>query len=122
MKINLHKCEVDMGDIYEKLEGLLKNLGFKKNELRIYWLLLEKNSAMRITEIKEELGISERSVREHVLNLYRRGVLKRDLIQKGWLGYVYSAVSPAELLAKLRENMVKKINELEKELKRDNIK
>lgn len=111
-----------MGDIYEKLEGLLKNLGFKKNELRIYRLLLEKNSAMRITEIKEELGISERSVREHVLNLYRRGILKRDLIQKGWLGYVYSAVSPAELLTKIRENMIKKINELEKELKRDNIK
>lgn len=110
-----------MGDIYDKLEGLLRSLGFKKNELRIYRLLLEKNTSMRVTEIKEELKISERSVREHVLNLYRRGVLKRELIERGWLGYAYSAVSPSELLAKLRENVVKKINEIEKELKRDNI-
>ena len=110
-----------MGDIYDKLEGLLRSLGFKKNELRIYRLLLEKNTSMRVTEIKEELKISERSVREHVLNLYRRGVLKRELIERGWLVYAYSAVSPSELLAKLRENVVKKINEIEKELKRDNI-
>ncbi len=109
-----------MGDVYDKIEELLKTLGFKKNELRIYRLLLEKKSPMRITEIKEELGISERSVREHVLNLYKRGVLRRELIQRGWPGYVYSAVSPAELLARLRENVVKKINEIEKELKNDN--
>ena len=121
MKPNIHRCERKMREVYDKLEGLLKTLGFKKNELRIYLLLLEKKAPMRIAEIKEELGISERSVREHVLNLYRRGALKRELIQRGWLGYVYSAVSPPELLAKLRENVIKKINEIEKELKNNNI-
>ncbi|AHF81108.1 transcriptional regulator [Thermococcus paralvinellae] len=106
-----------MSEIHEKLESLLRSLGVKKTEIRIYRLLLEKKVPMRITEIQRELGISERSVREHVLNLYRKGLLKRELIQKGWLGYVYTATSPTELLEKLKENIVKKINELEKELK-----
>ncbi|WP_461865280.1 helix-turn-helix domain-containing protein [Thermococcus sp.] len=110
-----------MGDIYEKLENLLRSLGLKKTELKIYRLLLDKNKPMRITEIKEELGISERSVREHVLSLYRKGLLKRELIQQGWLGYVYTATAPAEFLEKLKHRIVTKINEIERELKdRDN--
>lgn len=72
-----------MSDVYERLEALLRSLGVKKNELRIYRLLLEKKRPMRITEIVRELGISERSVREHVLSLYKRGMLKRELIQQG---------------------------------------
>ncbi|MDN5320217.1 MAG: hypothetical protein PWP49_637, partial [Thermococcaceae archaeon] len=92
----------------------------ENKRIQKFHLSLPMKQPMRITEIKEELGISERSVREHVLNLYKRGVLRRELIQRGWRGYVYSAVSPAELLARLRENVVKKINEIEKELKNDN--
>ncbi|NJE85600.1 transcriptional regulator [Thermococcus sp. CX2] len=106
-----------MSDVYEKLEALLRSMGIKKTELRIYRLLLEKREPMRITEIQRELGISERSVREHVLRLYRRGILKRRLIEQGWLGYVYTAVSPSEVLENIKENLVKRINELEKELK-----
>lgn len=83
-----------MGDVYERLEALLKSLGVKKTELRIYRLLLEKKRPMRVTEIVNELGISERSVREHVLSLYKKGMLRRELIQQGWLGYTYTAVSP----------------------------
>lgn len=44
MKLNIHRCERKMGDVYDKIEELLKTLGFKKNELRIYRLLLEKKS------------------------------------------------------------------------------
>ncbi|WP_461863825.1 helix-turn-helix domain-containing protein [Thermococcus sp.] len=106
-----------MSDIYEKLENLLRSLGLKKTELKIYRLLLDKNQPMRITEIKEELGISERSVREHVLSLYRKGLLKRELIQRGWLGYVYTATAPAEFLERLKHRLMTKINEIEKELK-----
>ncbi|NJD98986.1 transcriptional regulator [Thermococcus sp. LS1] len=106
-----------MSDVYEKLEALLRSLGLKKTELRIYRLLLEKREPMRITEIQRELGISERSVREHVLSLYRKGILRRRLIEQGWLGYVYTAVTPSEVLEHIKENLVKKINELEKELK-----
>ncbi|MCD6372961.1 MAG: transcriptional regulator [Thermococcus sp.] len=106
-----------MNDVYEKLEALLKSLGVKKTELRIYRLLLEKKKPMRITEIQKELGISERSVREHVLSLYRKGVLRRNLIERGWLGYTYTAVSPSEVLENIKESLIKKINELEKELK-----
>lgn len=102
--------------MHEKFENLLRSLGVKRTEIRIYRLLLEREVPMRITEIQKELGISERSVREHVLNLYRRGFLKRRMIQKGWLGYVYTAISPAELLERLKENIVKRINEIEEEL------
>ena len=106
-----------MRDAYEKLEALLRSLGVKKTELRIYRLLLEKKRPMRVTEIVSELGISERSVREHVLNLYRKGMLRRELVQQGWLGYTYTAVSPSELLARIKHSIIEKINELEMELR-----
>ncbi|WP_457741516.1 transcriptional regulator [Thermococcus sp.] len=106
-----------MEDIYEKLEALLRSLGLKKTELRIYRLLLEKKKPMRITEIVKELGISERSVREHVLSLYRRGMLRRELIQQGWLGYTYTAVSPGELLENIKRYILERISELEREFK-----
>ncbi|AIU69651.1 transcriptional regulator [Thermococcus eurythermalis] len=107
-----------MSEVYERLEALLRSLGVKKTELRIYRLLLEKKRPMRITEIVKEVGISERSVREHVLSLYRKGMLRRELIQQGWLGYTYTAVSPAELLENIKRNILEKISELEKEFTR----
>ncbi len=103
-------------EVYKKLDELLRSLGFKKTELRVYRLLLEKQRPMRITEIQKELGLSERSVREHVLNLYKKGILKRNLIEKGWLGYVYTAASPKELIEHIKENIMQKINEIEKEI------
>lgn len=106
-----------MSDVYERLEALLRSLGVKKTELRIYRLLLEKKEPLRITEIQKELGISERSVREHVLSLYRKGILRRSLIEQGWLGYVYTAVSPGEVLENIKQSLIKRINELEQELK-----
>jgi predicted DNA-binding transcriptional regulator len=106
-----------MNEVYERLEALLRSLGVKRTELRIYRLLLEKKRPMRVAEIVSELGVSERSVREHVLNLYRRGMLKRELIQQGWLGYTYTAVSPGELLENIKRSILSRINELEKELK-----
>ncbi len=106
-----------MTEVYEKIEALLRSLGVKKTELKIYRLLLNRSKAMRITEIQRELGISERSVREHVLSLYKKGILKRTLVQHGWLGYVYTAVSPGEVLESLKKNIIKKISEIERELK-----
>ncbi|WP_456321817.1 helix-turn-helix domain-containing protein [Palaeococcus sp. (in: euryarchaeotes)] len=102
--------------MHEKLESLLRSLGVKKSEIKIYKLLLEKEVPLRIKEIQREVGLSERSVRSHVLNLYKRGFLRRKLIEEGWLGYTYSAVSPSELLERLKENVIRKISEIEKEL------
>lgn len=118
MKQNFHRGEkmTTRDDLYERLEGLLRSLGFKKTELRVYRLLLEKKRPMRITEIQRELGISERSVREHVLNLYRKGVLRRSLIEQGWLGYAYTAISPKELIERIKENIIQKISEIEREI------
>lgn len=118
MKITVQRGELMVSgeELYEKLEGLLRNLGLKKTELKVYRLLLEKKRPMRITEIQKELGMSERSVREYVLNLYRKGILRRKLIEKGWLGYAYTAVSPVELLERIKENILQKIDELEKEI------
>jgi predicted DNA-binding transcriptional regulator len=107
-----------MTDVYDRFEALLRSLGVKKTELRIYRLLLEKKSPMRITEIQKELGISERSVREHVLSLYRKGILRREVIQQGWLGYAYTAVSPGEVLENIKAGLIRRINELEKELQK----
>ncbi len=107
-----------MNDVYERLEALLRSLGVKKTELRIYRLLLEKKRPMRITEIQKELGISERSVREHVLSLYRKGILRRNLVEQGWLGYVYTALSPTEVLEHLKQNILRRIDEIEKEFRK----
>ncbi|MDK2869198.1 MAG: hypothetical protein PWP39_433 [Pyrococcus sp.] len=79
----------------------------------------EKKKNMMIKEIQKELGISERSVRAHVLSLYKKGLLKRTLVQRGWLGYAYTAVSPSELLKKIKETILRNIEEIEKELKDD---
>jgi len=111
-----------MTDVYERLEALLRSLGVKKTELMIYRLLLEKKEPMRITEIQRELGISERSVREHVIRMYRSGILRRDLIEQGWLGYTYTAVSPGEVLENIKRSLIKRINELERELGADSTK
>jgi len=111
-----------MADVYERLEALLRSMGIKKTELRIYRLLLERKRPMRITEIQRELGISERSVREHVIRMYRSGLLRRQLIEQGWLGYTYTAVSPGELLENIKQSLIKRINELEKELKAESAK
>ncbi|AMM54212.1 transcriptional regulator [Pyrococcus kukulkanii] len=108
---------MDSRDAIEKLESLLRVIGLKKNEIRIYKLLVEKKKGMRIREIQKELGISERSVRAHVLSLYRKGLLKRELIQKGWLGYIYTPVPPAEILKKIKLSIIQKIEELEKEFR-----
>ncbi|AFK21726.1 transcriptional regulator [Pyrococcus sp. ST04] len=108
---------MDSGEALEKLEALLRVIGLKKNEIRIYRLLVEKKRGMRIREIQKELGISERSVRAHVLSLYRKGLLRRELIQRGWLGYVYLPVSPVEILQKIKASIIQRIEELEKEFK-----
>ncbi|ASJ15696.1 transcriptional regulator [Thermococcus chitonophagus] len=106
---------MDSRDAIEKLESLLRIIGLKRNEIRIYKLLVEKRKGMRIREIQKELGISERSVREHVLNLYRKGLLKRELIQRGWLGYIYTPVPPGEILQRIKSSIIQKIEELERE-------
>ncbi|RLF87793.1 transcriptional regulator [Thermococci archaeon] len=106
---------MDSKEAIEKLESILRIIGLKRNEIRIYKLLVEKRKGMRIREIQKELGISERSVREHVLSLYRKGLLERELIQRGWLGYIYVPVPPGELLKRIKMSIIQKIEELEKE-------
>jgi predicted DNA-binding transcriptional regulator len=40
--------------------------------------------------------------------------VKREMIKKGWIGYVYKAESPVNVLRKLKSKIIKEIENLEK--------
>jgi len=46
--------------------------------------------------------------------LHRRGIIKRRLVEKGWIGYVYRAEDPREVVAKLKSQILAEFGKLEK--------
>ncbi len=92
--------------------SLLNKLSFKPSDVKIYALLLEKGE-MRVSEISEELGLSVRFVRERLRDLYRRGIVRRRLIERGWVGYLYSAEKPVRVLEILKSMMLRELEKLE---------
>ena len=69
---------------------IVEKLRFKPSDIRIYVLLLEKGE-MRVSEIARELGLSVRFVRDRLKVLIKKGIVKRELVDRGWVGYIYIA-------------------------------
>ena len=102
-----------MRNIIFDIEKILEKLRFKPSDAKIYSLLLEKGE-MRVSEIAKELDLSARFVRDRLKDLCRKGIVKREMVKKGWIGYVYRAENPITVLRKLKSKIIKEIENLEK--------
>lgn len=85
----------------------------KPSDLRIYNLLLAKNE-LSVREIAKELNLSTRFVRERLKELHKRGIVKRRVIENGWIGYVYRAEDPKVMIAKIKSQLLSEFAKLEK--------
>jgi predicted DNA-binding transcriptional regulator len=69
---------------------------------------------MRVSEIAKELGLSVRFVRDTLKVLLKRGFVKREIVEKGWVGYVYSAEKPEKVLKEFKSSVLGEIERIEK--------
>ena len=98
-----------MRNIILNIEKILENMKFKPSDSKIYSLLLEKGE-MRVSEIAKELGLLARFVRDRLKDLSQKGIVKREIVKKEWIGYVYKAESPINVLKiKIQNNKKSKI-------------
>ncbi len=88
----------------EKIIRAIKKLQINPSEMRIYRTLHEKGE-MTVREIADELQLSTRIVRMRLKKLVKEGFVKRRIIKKGWIGYVYFAEKPEEVVKKMKEKM-----------------
>ncbi len=103
----------------ELLKAFTNTLGkFKltSSEIEIYSLLLQEQLTPR--QIAKKLNLSERIVREKLKHLLELGLVERELINRGWLGYIYKAKAPKEALNSLLSKMEELIKIFEKEANR----
>ncbi|KUK28100.1 MAG: Putative HTH transcription regulator, partial [Thermococcus sp. 40_45] len=63
-------------------------------------------------------GLSERIVREKLKHLLELGLIERNLIKQGWLGYIYRAKNPKEALNSVFSKMEELLGLLEEEYKK----
>jgi len=95
----------------ELLNLIFAFLNFKKAEVKIYNLLLKKS--LTIKEMKEQLGISERTIRKYLKKLHEEGFIQRKVDESERLRYIYRAVSLQEawkLVRKRIENIMDEIS------------
>ena len=102
-----------MRNVILDLEKILKDLSFKPSDAKIYSLLLEKGE-MRVSEIAKELNLSARFVRDRLKDLCNNGIVKKEVVRRGWLGYVYKAENPIEVLKRIKAKILKEFEKLEK--------
>lgn len=98
-----------------EIAEIIEKLKFKPSDIRIYSLLLEKGE-MRVSEIAKELELSTRFVRDRLKVLVKKEVVKKKLVERGWVGYVYSAEKPSKVIAKLKAGIVGDLERIERAL------
>ncbi|WP_456469453.1 helix-turn-helix domain-containing protein [Archaeoglobus sp.] len=92
---------------------IVEKLRFKPSDIRIYALLLEKGE-MRVSEIARELGLSVRFVRDRLKVLVKKGIVKRELVDRGWVGYIYIAEKPSRVIEKIKTGILGELEKLER--------
>ncbi|MEM4457029.1 MAG: transcriptional regulator, partial [Archaeoglobaceae archaeon] len=55
-------------------------------------------------------------VRDRLKELTKRGIVKRRLVEQGWIGYKYTAEDPLEILKKFKAQLHEEFLRLEKAL------
>jgi predicted DNA-binding transcriptional regulator len=104
-----------MRNIILDVERILDEFRFKPSDSKIYSLLLEKGE-LRVSEIAKELNLSARFVRERLKELCREGIVNRELVKMGWVGYVYRAEHPASVFKKLKARIIERLENIERQL------
>lgn len=99
----------------KEVAKIIESLKLKPSDLRIYNLLLEKQE-LSVKEIAKELNLSTRFVRERLRDLHRRGIIKRKLVERGWIGYVYRAEEPRVVINRIKNHLLSEFGKLEKVL------
>lgn len=100
----------------EPLNSILKFLGFKKVEIQMYNLLLEK--PLTISQIRKELKVSERTIREYMKSLLDKGFVVRKVRIEKRLKYVYSALSPEQAWNRMKNEIQKIVEEITETLEK----
>ncbi|MEG9195244.1 MAG: transcriptional regulator [Candidatus Methanoglobus sp.] len=96
----------------KEVAEILESLKLKPSDLRIYSLLEKRELSVR--EIAKELNLSTRFVRERLRDLHRKGIVRRRLVENGWIGYVYRAEDPKVVVARVKNYLLSKFGRLEK--------
>lgn len=97
----------------KEVSKILESLNFKPSDLKIYNLLLAKNE-LSVREIARELNLSTRFVRERLKELHKKGIIKRRVVENGWIGYVYRAENPKDVVARIKSQLLSEFAKLEK--------
>ncbi|NJE08542.1 ArsR family transcriptional regulator [Thermococcus sp. M39] len=105
-----------MEELLKALTNTLEKFELTSSEIKIYSLLLKEQLTPR--QIAKKLDLSERIVREKLKHLLELGLVERELINRGWLGYLYKAKAPKEALNALLSKMEEFIKSFEKEANR----
>jgi len=101
-------------NIDKSLIDNLSNLLASEVKAKIY-IYLRKYEKGTVDEIAHGTGIYPSTAREAILEMYKNGIVIRKKSDKEGLGkkpYIYSAVSPSELVRKLSRNIQKRLNEV----------
>ena len=101
-------------DSVKIINSILKSLGFNKIEIAIYNLLLKKS--LTIKQIKKEINVTERCVRNHIKSLLKRGLIERAIISEKRLKYTYKSVSIKKVWKKLKKEVMDLIDEISRSL------
>ncbi len=99
----------------EVLSTVLKFLDFKDAEIRLYKILLKRE--MMMDEIVQNLNASERSAREHIKTLYKKGFVKRKVVIGERLKYAYYSVSPETAWKIVKRGVNNALKDVDKILK-----
>ncbi|MEM0022114.1 MAG: transcriptional regulator [Archaeoglobaceae archaeon] len=97
-----------------EIAEVLEKLRVKPSDVKIYNLL--RNRELGVREIAKELNLSTRFVRDRLKELTKRGIVKRRLVEQGWIGYKYTAEDPLEILKKFKTQLHEEFLRLEKAL------
>lgn len=106
----------------ERFGGILRELsnllGMSSTEKEILSLLLSAKKKLRIGEIIERLGRSERAVRSRIKTLHERELIEREPVttESGQKAYQYFATSLSEMPRKARNEILDRLKTLEKRI------
>jgi predicted DNA-binding transcriptional regulator len=112
--IDLERAIKEGNKTTDVLNMILSYLDFKPCEIRIYNLLLKKPQTIK--QIEDQLKISERTIRKHIDELHKNGLITKSVEEGKRLKYVYSAVPPTEVWRRLQERIQHTFNEISKVL------
>ncbi|RLI89908.1 MAG: transcriptional regulator [Archaeoglobales archaeon] len=96
----------------DNVNKLLRSMIFHASEVEIYKLLLQRGE-MTASEIARELKLSTRIVRTRLKRLLNEGIVRRKLVQRGWIGYVYFAEKPEKVAEIIKRRLARTIHAID---------